>query len=188
MLTALYQWLLYFASFVPLYIIFIISVLSEDIYSNESKIGLTKKILFALRNKSIILLFLLSLIIISMIIAWSIKKWRNNTRIHKRVKRDKTTDELLIPVSCIIPIGLCIFNVYYGIIALFVFLLVGIVVIRSGKVDTCFIFVIMGYRIYENDEITVFSKYDMETLNLLISENINGIEARQISKNVYITM
>ena len=186
MLSGFYQWLLYFSSYGLLFLLYALDVICISVSKNNENVLFLWKVFYAITDNCVLLLILLSLFVISGIIAFSIKKWKNNTRIYVTATANQTKEVLWMITSFIIPLGVCAFNTYLGLLTLFLLLLIGVIVIRGGYLYSFLVFPLMGYSIYSNSDIKIISKYKMEKMNLLIDESKNGLEAREISKGVYI--
>ena len=111
----------------------------------------------------------------------------NNTRIYFTVSKNLTFETTGMLASYILPMICCGFNIYLGLVLFMVILLVGIAVIRGGYLHTCCVFLLKRYYIYSDDKgMIVITKTKMERFNLEQRDNPNGIEVRQIAKDIYL--
>lgn len=188
MMSVFSQWLVYFASYGVAYVCLIIEIIICGVLNNNSTNNIFDKVWFAIAGNKAMIIILIILLAFSIIIMLSITKWKNNTRIYIKAEKNETINGLWMFSSYILPILVCGYNLYIGFVLLILLLLVGFAVVRGGYIHFSLAFIILGYKIYSSDKMIMVTKYKMERYNLLIDENENGIEARRISKNVFIIL
>jgi hypothetical protein len=75
----------------------------------------------------------------------------------------------------------------YGIISnVIIFLVIGIAFVYSEKIYLSPVFLFLGFKLYSNGSDHILSKSSMESINLAIEENSNGVEVRELARNTYI--
>lgn len=76
----------------------------------------------------------------------------------------------------------------YGIwMAAIIFVFVGITFIFSNGMQTSPVFMVYGYKTYKCDDGYIITRLSREKINILMEDEQDGIEAREIVKGVYVT-
>ena len=75
----------------------------------------------------------------------------------------------------------------YGIIATVVIMFAfGLAVVQTGHIHMCLNFLLRGYHIYVCGKVRIITKLSMEAYVLQLDNEPNGIEARELTNNIYI--
>ena len=135
-----------------------------------------------------ILLSLLILFILSVLWLLNLLKWKNNTRITGTIKENITIEMAAFLATYIVPIITIDINWVGLTISLVIFLAFGVAFIASDKHFLNSTFLMFGYRLYRLDEKCVLYNKSMDSLKILLIENPDGINARELVPNTYIVL
>lgn len=201
MTTKFSKWILYLSSYIPLYIIFIISNFF-DIYRNyellKSDGQYNLKILISLSKVNIILIILfISITLISLILLIIVIKVVGRSseyiNLYEIKKNNKSINEYILVY--ILPFITVQTNDYKELtIFMLVFLLIGILAVKNDLVYINPILYIMKFNIYsfkENnnslEEAILISKYTLVEIKNIYINNSNEIVARasKLAEGVY---
>lgn len=130
---------------------------------------------------------LLCLTVFSVIETIIISNLRMNSRIKKKPSDNATFDMLGYVVAQVLTIVAIAISDYWFIIDVVIFLITGVYYLLSGKVYTSPIFTLgMGRKVYNTEDgCIIITRMSSEDLLRAYEDEIDGIEARQIDKKVY---
>ena len=186
MLTNFSKWLIYVASYFPIYAILIIRLLFSTQPDSET---LIQKIQLNVCQYFYILFALTILFLLSIPTLGKIKHLRANERIYSKLKKNCTGEM----ASFFIPFILSFLTIgidWYGwIIFLFIFVICGFFVIQSDWVRICPAFFYLKYRLYStNNGCFVLSRLGIEQVNQILLDDTNGLEVKALTPKLYITV
>jgi hypothetical protein len=185
MMTKFAKSLVYVASFIPLYLLLVIKLIFTPAIQNRTLIqtwlcnGVTHKLPLAL----LALLLMVSLVWQNMFF-----KQGNNGRIYQKVSDNATIESVsfIIPyIASFVTIDLNFFALIANVV---IFILLGIAFVYSDKLFLCPFFLFSRFKLYKNDTLHIFSRHSFEELRLSIDENKDGIEIRELCRNIYIQL
>jgi len=188
MMTKLSLWLTYIASCNVVYVLQLISEVvftyssldPEDYPSTVSKLQATWE------NSKWIFIVLLILIVFSNLYNKQWKRVSYNTRIKYKPEADSMLEIILATVAYLMMVVTLQLNAF-GIIATVVIMFaLGLGITQTGSIHICLHFLMQGYHIYSYGKVYILTKRSMEEYRLLLDEEPNGIEARQLTEKVYI--
>ena len=193
MLTGLACWLLYIASYGIIYIIISFCVMynrfidfqNVDTFQSLSR---TQQIIHVAYHEKVILIVLFLLFIFS--ISWTryIKTWKNNTRIKFRMSDDSKIDESAFILPYIFTVVTFNFDIYGWIICILIYLSVGFLFVQTRKLQMSPIFILSRYHILTDGTNKVITRNSVESFNLKLDDSPDGIEVRELAKNIFITL
>ena len=67
-----------------------------------------------------------------------------------------------------------------------IMLALGFGIVQTGNMHMCLYFFLHGYHVLSLDNVRILTKFSMEEYLLKLEENPNGLEARELTKRVYI--
>lgn len=134
------------------------------------------------------ILFTILVILIALSIVWndSWKRKRNNTRITHRPTSDNTLE---VPLSMIAYLAMVLsfnFDIPGLLFSVAIMLALGFGIVQTGNMHMCLYFFLHGYHVLSLDNVRILTKFSMEEYLLKLEENPNGLEARELTKRVYI--
>lgn len=89
-----------------------------------------------------------------------------------------------IIVTVILPTALSDCGIWMAVI---IFVVAGIAFVLSNGIQTSPVFMMYGYKTYKCDDGYIITKESREKINILIEDEQDGIEVREIVKGVYVT-
>lgn len=186
MLTNFSKWLIYVASYFPVYAILIIRLLFSTQPDSEA---LSQRILLNLCQYFYILIALAILFLLSIPALGKIKRLQANERIYSKLEKNCTGEM----ASFFIPFILSVLTIgidWYGwILFLFIFVICGFVVIQADWVRLCPAFFYLKYRLYStNNGCFVLSRLSIEQVNQILFDDTNGLEVKALTPKLYITV
>ncbi|MDY4097228.1 MAG: hypothetical protein SOY47_10990 [Lachnospiraceae bacterium] len=193
MLTGLACWLLYIASYSIIYIIISFCVMYNcfidfqniDTFQSLSR---TQQIIHVAYHEKVILIVLFFLFIFSISWARYIKTWKNNTRIKFRMSDDSKIDESAFILPYIFTVVTFNFDIYGWIICILIYLSVGFLFVQTRKLQMSPIFILSRYHILTDGTNKVITRNSVESFNLKLDDSPDGIEVRELAKNIFITL
>lgn len=186
MLSKFSKWLLYAASYSPVYILLVIRLLSSKQESAES---LLQMLLLNYASHSPVIITLTVLFLLSVPVIWKFRRLKANERIRGRLIKNCTGEM----ASFFIPFILSLLTIgidWYGwLICVVIFLLSGFIVLQADWIHICPVFFYLNYRLYQTDNGSyVLSRLSMDQFNQLLLDNTNGIEVRTLTPKLFITL
>lgn len=188
MMTKLSMWLTYIASCNAVYLLQLASYsfFSYSELDAETYPTTLYKLETVWNEGKGIFIVLIALVLFSTL--WN-KQWvhvKKNTRIKCRPETDSTLEAVLATV----PYLAMVFTLHidaYGIIATVVIMFAfGLAVVQTGHIHMCLNFLLRGYHIYVCGKVRIITKLSMEAYVLQLDNEPNGIEARELTNNIYI--
>lgn len=181
MLTPCSKWMIYSASYLPMYLILLVRVLLDGIGDMSFEECMRQN----LAKHIIVIVILVLLLIISVMTVLSIRKIKPTERIYKRVKDNRTIEmcSFIFPyVISIIAINLDWFG---WVINCAIYIGLGVFIITSNKLRLCPAFLWARYKLYVDDNgIYILSRNSIESINLALDDDYNGIEAKRLTKDL----
>lgn len=188
MMSKLFMWLTFIASCNGVYILQLVS----RAYLSYSKIdqNIYPSVLCRLHTvwNEDKWLFIVLFVFIIFSALWN-KQWTHikyNTRIKFRPETDGMLEAVLGTVPylvMIITLNLDVFGVLVTLVIMFAF---GLAIVETGHIYMCLNFLLHGYHIYACGKVRIITKSSMEKYILMLDQEPNGIEARELAKNIYI--
>lgn len=186
MLTNFSKWMIYTSSYIILYPILIVKVLFQG---RKEKITYTEKIKLNFSELKEIIFTLIGLIFISMLVIFILKRIKPNSRCKTKLKSNVTYEA----ASFLIPYIISIFTIdldWYGwLINIIIYILFGLITILADIVQFCPVFLLLRFRLYKDfNDNYVYSKLSIEQYNQLCIDQIEGIEAKMLTKHLSLSM
>ena len=193
MMTTFSCCLLYIASYGIVYVIIAFCIVHNGFaiaQSNEDFQALSyiEKATYIFNDNRIVLLILLALTIFSIVWTRHIKSWKNNTRVRFRMKDDSKIDESAFILPYVFTVVTFNFDIYGWLICLLIYGSVGLLFVQSRKLQMSPIFILSRYHILTDGTNKIITRNTVESFNLKLDDQPNGIEARELAKHVYITL
>jgi hypothetical protein len=182
--------MLYISSYCIVYVFLLgVSVFNswKSVKTIESKSIAEKASLIFSENK-FVWCGLVILIAFSFFYVRQFMRQRNNTRIKKKVEENAVIENFGFLTANILTVILPTAFSDYGIwMAAIIFVFVGITFIFSNGMQTSPVFMVYGYKTYKCDDGYIITRLSREKINILMEDEQDGIEAREIVKGVYVT-
>lgn len=183
MLTEFSKWLMYISSYLLLYILLIIK--SVGLYPVKGKSYLNHVI--DKINENILFIGIMLLLIITSII-WIIYISKMQPNIRKKGKMNGNCT--LEMIGYIIPYAVSMITIdidRFGIVInVGLFIIIGIALVYSEKLYLNPTLLLFRYKVYKFDSSYLISRSKAEEIKLILTEDDNGVEIREISPNLYI--
>lgn len=190
MMTDLSKWMLYISSYCIVYTFLLgVSVFNgwKSVENMENKSIVEKANLIFSENKYV-WCGLILLIAFSIFYIRHFMRQRNNTRFKKKVEENVVIENFgfltAIIVTVILPTALSDCGIWMAVI---IFVVAGIAFVLSNGIQTSPVFMMYGYKTYKCDDGYIITKESREKINILIEDEQDGIEVREIVKGVYVT-
>lgn len=186
MLSKPSKWLIYAASYCPIYFLLVIRLLFSPQEGTESSLQMIS-LNFALNMPVIITLS--ALFLLSIPVLWKLRRLKTNERIRVKIIKNCTGEM----ASFFIPFILSLLTIgidWYGwLICVVIFLFSGFIVLQADWIHICPAFFYLNYRLYQaEDGSYVLSRLNMEQFNQLLLDNTSGIEVRTLTPKLYIVL
>lgn len=188
MMTKIGMWLTYIASCRSVFILQIISKFWHG-YTTLDSVAFPKiqdRILACWVQDKWLYLILFGLIVFSIIWDMRWKRYRHNTRIKFRPEEDSTLEAALTIVAYLAIAFTINLDAYGIIVSLVILVVLGIAIVQTGNMQVCLYFLLHGYHIYTCGKNKILTKKSLEQYLLLLDDSPDGIEARELTKKVYI--
>lgn len=181
MLTSLSLWTIYFASYLPDYVLILgILVWKRYVFSRENNVG------FWNRTDIVIWMVLLAMILMSIIVARKVSRLEMNTRIKDIPEKNSTIEILGYIIPQIITLATTIFTEWWIPINIVLFVIVGVIFVKSKAVHQALLFVFpLKNKIYTSGDKTIISNYSLQGLKIAQEDSLDGNEARELTEGVY---
>lgn len=190
MMTNLSKWMLYISSYCIVYTFLLgVSVFNgwKSVENMENKSIVEKANLIFFENK-FVWCGLIILIVFSLFYVRHFMRQRNNTRIKKKVEENVVIENFGFLTANILTVILPTAFSDYGIwMAVIIFVFVGIAFVFSNGMQTSPVFMMYGYKTYKCGDGYIITRESREKINILIEDEQDGIEVREIVKGVYVT-
>ena len=193
MMTTFSCWLLYIASYEIIYVMitcyiilnrYTVSIINEDFKA----LSLIEQTVYIFNKERVILLILFVLIIFSIVWTQYIKSWKNNTRVHFRMKDNSKIDESAFILPYIFTSIPSFFDVFGWFISFTIYGIIGLIFVQSRKIQMSPVFLLSRYHILTDGTNKIITRNTVEAFNLKLDEQQNGIEVRELAKHIYITL
>ena len=172
-------------NFLSAYLILYPLLIIRVIFLDKPKISLWCE---NIKPNLILIAVLLFFFMISLIWIFSLLRWKNNTRIKGFAKENITFEMMIFFATYIIPLILIDIQWVGLIVSITIFLVFGIIFIASDKHFLNPTFLLFGYKLYRLNDFCVLYKGSIDSLNISLTENQNGISARELVRNTYIAL
>ena len=186
-MTKLSKWLLYAASYKWVYLLQIVSIVYLEI--NESPITsiscLWKMILNTGCLRKIAIVTLLVLFILAGFIQKKFRQGKHNARIKYLIEENVVFEIALSVIAYLATVLSITLNTYGIIIVMVVFWGLGWIVDVTDSIYVP-VFFLTGYRVYKSDKVKIITKMSRDQYRLKLDDAIDGLEARELVRNVYI--
>ena len=183
MLTCFSKWLIYTASYLPLYIFYIGRVVLDN--RDEEKVELIERILLNYNDFDKLIWMLTLLSILSVIVLVRLNIIRHNSRTYSQLKENVTIEIAGFLIPYIISALTVEIDIYGWIINFMVYIICGVIVIMADAIHLCPAFILAGYKLYKDfDEKYILTRLSKEQYNLLLLEDINGLQEKKLTANV----
>ncbi|MBR6422322.1 hypothetical protein IKS86_06390 [bacterium] len=180
MLTKLSWLAIYFASYFIVYFLILVVLIYEHCTSSDY-------IEYLLSNSvDWICMILLLFLLLSLVIAKTVKNAEMNTRIKDVPQKNITLDVCPYFLPQVITCATLIFADWWILIDVVIFVTYGVFFVKSEKVYTALLFVIpLGNKIYQSGDKIIITRYSEEEMRMVLEDSPDGIEARILTKNVF---
>lgn len=129
---------------------------------------------------------LLIFIALSIYISDRVHKMKMTTRIKLIPEKNVSIEMLGYIVAQVITIATTVFSDWWIPINVVLFAVVGIIFVKSKAVHHSPLFVIpLGNRVFESGGAVIITNYDLEELRMAQEDNVDGIEAKELTKNIF---
>jgi len=183
MMTKFSKWMLYLSSYSMLYLLLLVKILGFKNLTNKTLLE-TWSIKF--KDNMYVIIILLVLFIISVVWMNYMTSWESNTRYKRRLDKNKSIEMVGFVIPYIVSMCTIDIDVYGILLNIVLFIVLGIAFVGSEKLYFSPSFLMMGYKLYISGSNYVFCKLSIEQFNLYLEENSNGINARELCKEIYI--
>ena len=181
MMTTLSLWLIYFASYLANYCI-ILGILIWK-HANVAKISGES---FWKDADFVTWGILIGLITTSILISLWVNQLKMNTRVKFIAGKNITIEMLGYIAAQIFTAITTIFTNYWIPINILIFIIVGVIFVKSGAIHHALLFVFpLGNRIYESGEYVIISNFRQEEMRIAQEDELEGLQARELTKGVY---
>lgn len=173
-------------TFFASHIIFYLLVGIQMIIVENKDLSFVESVKYNIENQKSYLIIILIAVVIS--IAWlsSMKKWKNNTRYYKKIEKASNYDVVLNISSYAAYFFIAVLTSYGFVVLLIILIAFGYFTIIDDRINYNIGFNLIGYKIYKSQNNFIITKKKKEEFNIYIDENENGIQAKQISPNVFL--
>lgn len=191
MMTRLSKWMLYAASYRVVFVELLIVTTLDGVATIDVDDNLTRlqTILMVIKHNELLVIVLIGLFALSSVYIFSFFHQQNNTRIKTKMTDNKVIEEssslLPIIVTAVMPL---IISDHGLLISVIIFIVLGLAFVLSNHIQASPIFISHGYRLLNGGKKYVITKMTRERFNIAIEDNPDGIEARELVPNVYITL
>ena len=186
MLTDFSKWLIYIASYGPVFLIILLQKICRLDY-NEITLGMMSSNI----KTTIVEIFILSsLLLFSVLVVFWLANLKSNERKSLRIKKNISKEMVSFVFPLLISFVLATLspNRTVFIISGIAAVILGFSLIRADWIQIFPAFYYAGYRLFEDENGNmIFSKLTIEQYNTIIFEEPMGIEVRPITKTIYIT-
>ena len=183
MLTNFSKWLFYTASYLPIFLFFLVRLLLDKNDINDS----AEKILWNLKSNIIPIVILTILIILSILVLYRTHRFSSKERTRKKITKNVTGEIASFFIPYILSIFVLSVDFYGVIIFVIIFILCGIFIIQSDWLRLCPIFLYAGYKLYldENGNY-ILCRLKIEEFNQIILDEINGLEVTPLTPKLFL--
>lgn len=184
MITYVMKSMIYLASYAPVYIFFIGRIVLEG-KSETTKLSDVIKLNF---NDNMIVIIILSILIFaSLIVLRYIRSIKPNTRNNNALKDNVTYEIGAFFIPYLVTVLTVSFDFYGWVINGFIVVVLGIIIVSSDVIRMCPTFIFLRYKLYKDEENNyVLTKLTKEQYNQILADDINGIQAKQLSSKLSI--
>ncbi len=188
MMTKIGLWLTYLSSCRTVFILQIISKLIQC-YKNLDKTQIPKiqdRLLACWKNDQLLYAILLFLIVFSIVWDMYWTKNQHNTRIKLNPEEDSTLEAVLTIVAYLAMAFTINLDAYGIIVSAALLIVLGIAIVQTGHIQVFLYFPLHGYHIYTCGKNKIITKKPLEKYRLLLDDEPDGIEARELAPRRYI--
>lgn len=183
MLSKFSKWLFYTASYLPIFLFFLIRLLLDKNDIND----FAEKVLFNFKSYFIPIFILIILIIFSMLVLYRTNSFSSKERTHQKITKNMTGEVGSFFIPFILSIFVLNVDFYNVIIFLLIFVLCGIFIIQADWLRLCPIFLYAGYKLYlDENENYILCRLKMEEFNQILLDEINGLEVTPLTPRLYL--
>lgn len=184
MLTKVSKWLLYISSCLPVYLFLAIRLLLQEQEGTESKLQL---LILNFEQQKHIIVVLSFLFVMSLPILWKLKNLAPNERIRETGTKNCTGEVAAFFIPFILSFLTIGIDWYGWMINVAIFLLFGYITVQADWIHLYPVFTYAGYHLYQTADGThILSRLTLEQYNQLLSEDVNGMEVKVLTKKLYI--
>ncbi len=187
MLTTVSIWILYTASYLPIYIFFLFRLLSFKQCTFSIECLLYPWNLHPIIFSILIFLTVFSITVFFIIVYRKSFLFSPSERIYGKLSKNTTSEMTAFFIPYILSILSINFDYSGAAIFIIIFLLCGIIILQTDWLRLCPIFFYAGYKLYiDENETYILSRLKIEQFNQILMDETNGIEATPLSPNLYI--
>ena len=183
MMTKFSRWMLYISSYSLLYVLLIFRVIGFRPYEKMNLVDTWIQIFSA--NKPL-LLTLSFLFMVSTIWILLFKNWKNNTRYNKKIDKNISFEMVGFIFPYLISMSTITIDGFGVLINVVIYLVIGISFVYSEKIYFSPVFLLLGFKLYSNGVDHILTKKSIDSFNLAVEENLSGVEARELARNIFI--
>jgi hypothetical protein len=137
---------------------------------------------------SMLLIPLAALLVLSIVWMSGLLRWKYNTRVSGKATQNSTIEMSVYIATYIVPMIWIETNLTGLLVSIVLFGVVGVVFIRSDKDYLNPTFQLFGYKSYIIDNKVVLVRASLDALNISLTENPQGISARELVRNMFIVL
>lgn len=184
MLTKFSKWIIYCASYFPMYLLLVLPIL----FASQKSVELFWQVVIDNWNLSWPLLtILIALFIMSLGIIFFIPKLKPNTRVYGKLINNATGEMAAFFIPFIITFLTINMNWYGWIISVFIYFLCGAIVVQADFIHLCPAFFFARYKLFKDENGKfILTRLKREQVNQILLESANGMEATALTPNLYI--
>lgn len=183
MLTKFSKWLFYTASYLPIFLFFLIRLLLDKSDVNN----FTEKILLNLKLYFIPIIVLTMLILLSLVVLYKTCNFSLKERTHNKITKNMTGEMASFFIPYILSIIVINIDFYGMVIFILIFMLCGFFIIQADWLRLCPIFFYAGYKLYiDENENYILCRLKIEQFNQILLDEINGLEITPLTPKLYL--
>lgn len=181
MLSTISLWVIYFASYLPDYfLILVILIWKRFDFCNTNGIS------FWNLNDILIWAVLVVFIVVSVVATFRVGNIKMNSRIKQLPEKNVTIEILGYILPQIITLGTTVFTDWWVPINVVLFLVVGIIFVKSKAVHHSLLFVVpLNCRIYASGDGILITNYSFDEMRIAQEESMEGLQARELAKGIH---
>ena len=116
-----------------------------------------------------------------------INKTKMTTRIKNEPKDDAVWESYSGFLAPALSLAATCFNAYGFLFGLVIFVVAGIIFVRSKQVHRAAVFIFpLCYRIFKAENVVLITRDSRDGLRLRLEENPDGIEAKELSSGIFL--
>lgn len=186
MLTKISKWMLYIASCLPVYVFLSIRLLflKQDVAES-----ILQQVNMNFAQQKYIIAGLSILCVISIPMLAKTRRFNPNERIAEAATKNCTGEVAAFFIPFILSFLTIGIDWYGWMINVAIFVLFGFITVQADWIHLCPVFTYAGYRLYKTENgAYILSRLTLEQYNQLLLDDINGIEVKVLTKDLYMVV